>query len=426
MKKIKIKRIFTLLLSSMILFPFFSVPISAVAQEPVKEESQTKELKFNKDGKFKILVLADIQDTNMPQKETMELVNAAIDKTNPDFIALAGDNIAGWWKGVDKDQTKQAIDAFSKAIDDRGIPFALVFGNHDHEGLCDEENRMSEEDAKELMLSWYQAYDTCMAIEGEDMTGVGNYNLTIKDSTGTKDVYNLWFMDSNPYTPEEEGGGYGYVHEDQTAWYQKTSNELKEKNGGEPLPSMLFQHIAVPEVYDMFNVVSPFTKGAVRGHGKYSDKYYVPNTDYVYEGLLNEGPCPPDVNHGQFDSWVEQGDVVAAIFGHDHSNSYGGKYKGIYMLAAPGCTYYSYGNNHGVRTITLLEDDLTTFKSDLYTYKDLVGHEVSNSFVRTHGYYEYKHKFIPLVCGGVALVAVAGVAIGFGIKYGKKRKNKGK
>ena len=48
-----------------------------------------------KNGKFKILILSDIQDTDTPQKETTDLINAAIDATQPDFIALTGDNIAG-------------------------------------------------------------------------------------------------------------------------------------------------------------------------------------------------------------------------------------------------------------------------------------------------------------------------------------------
>lgn len=74
------------------------------------------------------------------------------------------------------------------------------------------------------------------------MTGVGNYNLTIKDSNGEKDIFNLWFMDSNPYTSDEEGGGYGYVHEDQTEWYKSVSNELKEKTAELPALSFIPAH----------------------------------------------------------------------------------------------------------------------------------------------------------------------------------------
>lgn len=387
------------------------------------ETTEDKKLQFH-DGKFKILILSDVQDTNTQQKETTALMNAAIDQTDPDFIVLLGDNTAGWWKGVDKAQTEAAVDAVAKPIDDRGIPFALVFGNHDHEGLCSDENGMTEEEAKEFILACFQKYKTCLAVEGEELTGVGTYNLPILSSDGTKNVFNLWFMDSNPYTPEEEGGGYGYVHEDQTAWYQKTSDALKAENGGKPLPSLVFQHIIVPEAYEMFHTVTRGTKGAVRGHGSYSDRYFTANSAYIYEGALNEGPCPPDVNHGQFDSWLAQGDVIGAFFGHDHVNDFAGIYKGIHLVACPAVTFYSYGNHRGVRTVTLDESDLTKFNSEILSFDELTDLKVYNLYKKNHGYYEYRDIFLPCLFGGVAAITVltaGGILLG---RYIKKRKNK--
>ncbi len=389
-----------------VLFIFTINPITAFASEKADYS-----LKFN-NGKFKILILSDIQDTNTPQKETIDLMTAAIDKVKPDFIALTGDNIAGWWKGVDKVQTQEAIDIVAKTIDERGIPFAFVFGNHDHEGLSDENNKMTEEEAKEFILSCFRKYDTCLAVEGEEMTGVGNYNLLVKDSTGEKDIFNLWFMDSNPYTPEEEGGGYGYVHQDQIDWYKKTSDKLKSKNGGKSLPSFLFQHIVVPEVYDMFDEKDKGTKGAIKGYGIRNDKYYAANNEYIYDGSLNEGPCPSNINGGQFDSWLEQGDIVAAFFGHDHVNDYAGEYKGIKLIASPGVGFYSYGNHHGVRTITLNESDLTNFESEVLLFEDLLDYEISNKYKANHGYYEYKNIFLPTIIGSaVGLVVLFSISV---------------
>lgn len=385
--------------------------------------TEDAKLQFH-NGKFKILVLSDVQDTNTPQKETTALVNAAIDRAQPDFIVLLGDNTAGWWKGVDKAQTEAAIDAVAKPIDERGIPFALVFGNHDHEGLCDEANGMTEEEAKEFILARFQTYKNCLAVEGEELTGVGNYNLPILNSAGDKAVFNLWFMDSNPYAPEEEGGGYGYVHEDQTAWYQRTADALKAENGGQPLPSLLFQHIIVPEAYEMFNTVKFGTKGAVRGNSSFHDKWFTVNPEYVYEGELNEGPCSPNTNHGQFESWLTQGDIIGAFFGHDHVNDFAGVYKGIHLVACPAVTFYSYGNHRGVRTITLDEADLTKFDSEILSFDELTGLKVYNLYKKNHGYIEYKNNFLPAFFGGLAVIAVLTVG---GIclkKYLKKRKNK--
>ncbi len=408
------------------LLALFTVNAVMAAALPVNAyalEQPSRTLQF-RDGSFKILILSDIQDTNTPQKETLDLMNAAITETQPDLIVLNGDNIAGWWNGVNKEQTRQAVDIIASAIDSRQIPFALVFGNHDHEGLAGGKNGMTEEEAKEFILSCFQNYGTCLAVEGEEMTGVGTYNLPIKDSGGEKTVFNLWFMDSNPYAPEEEGGGYGYVHEDQTQWYCRTSDALRAENSGVPVPSLLFQHIAVPEVYEMFTESGKKTKGAVRGHGSWSKNYYSVNPDYIYEGSLNEGPCPPDVNHGQFESWLRQGDIIGAFFGHDHVNDYAGEYKGIKLVAAPAVGYFSYGNHHGVRTITLNENDLSSFESQILLSDEILGYKVKNIYKANHGYYEYKKIFLPALFGGIGVIAAVSAAATLTVKAARKRKGK--
>lgn len=378
-------------------------------------------LKFQ-DGKFKILILSDLQDTNEPQQETTDMITAAITKTEPDLIVLLGDNIAGWWKGVDKAETDEAIDKIADPIEASGIPFALVFGNHDHEGLASEENGYEEEAAKEYIMNRFQLYGGCLAVQGEEMTGVGNYNLTVKDSSGEKDIFNLWFMDSNPYTPEEEGGGYGYVHEDQIQWYERVSDELAAQNGGTPLPSLLFQHIIVPEVYDMLTEVPEGTEGAVSGNGGHEGSYYVANEEYIYQGNLNEGPCPPNVNHGQFESWVERGDIIGAFFGHDHTNDFAGEYQGIKLVACPETGFYSYGDVHGVRTVTLDENNLSDFESEVILYTDLLDYEVSNSYMVNYGYGAYKSTFLPTVFGVVGGVLAVCIVIAVVITVAKKKK----
>lgn len=398
-------------------------PSPAIAQEStvLQSSEKTSSLHFDENGKFKILILSDVQDTNTPQDATLRLINAALDETKPDLVVFLGDNIAGWWKNVTLAQTESAIDQVIQPVDERNIPFAIVFGNHDHEGLCDEENGMTEEEAKETQLKFYQKYKTCLAIEGEEMTGCGNYNLLIQDSTQQKNIFNLWFMDSNPYAPEDEGG-YGYVAEDQTEWYVQTSNALKEANGGKVIPSLLFQHIAVPEVYDMLTAVSSLTKGAVRGNDAYSNHYYVANSDYIDQGAVREGPCPPNNNHGQFESWKQQGDVIGAFFGHDHTNDFSGVYDGIRLTATPAVGFYSYGSVHGVRVVELDENDLSTFSSDVLYYEDLVDEPVGNFIIERHGYNEYRNKFLPGILGGVAgAVVLGGFVVGV-VHYIRKKK----
>lgn len=409
----RFKSIISVLLTLIMMFAF---TIPAFADETGDSKM---ELKFNSDGKFKILAIADAQDTDTPQKETIDMLTNALDEANPDLVVFLGDNIAGWWKGVDEAKTEQAIANIIEPVDERGIPFAIVFGNHDHEGLCDDNNKMTEEEAKAFQLACYQKYKTCLAVAGEDMTGYCNYNLTIKSSTSDKDIFNLWLMDSNPYAEE---GGYGYVQPDQTEWYIRKSNELKEQNGGTPLPSLLFQHIPVPEVYELADELDKKEKGAVKGQTALTNKKYYKTNDKVTQGGFEEGPCSAGVAHNQFETWKQQGDIIGAFFGHDHPNDYLGTIDGIQLCAVPATGYYSYGWNHGARTITLDENDLSTFETTLYHNDDLLDYKVTPAYRAKHGYIEYKNVFIPAVSGTAAGIAVIAGIITAVIKIRKKRK----
>ena len=414
----KPNRALALILSLTALFSAL-LPTAAFSAER-KEDNKSVQLQFNENGEFKILAVADPQDTDTPQKETIEVIEKALDASKPDLVIFLGDNSAGWWRGVDREKTTAAIRKVIEPVDSRGVPFAIVFGNHDHEGLTDENNKMTEEEAKEFQLAVYREYPTCLAIEGEEMTGCCNYNLLIKDKSGKNDVFNLWLMDSNPYAAE---GGYGYVQPDQTAWYIKTSNELRKANGNKPLPSLLFQHICVPEVYELADESISYKAGYVKGGSALFPNYYKAS-DKVIEGAFNEGPCPADIAHNQFETWKQQGDIIGAFFGHDHVNDFLGEVDGIWLCAVPAAGYYSYGNNHGVRTITLHEDDLTRFDTELMYADELLGRKVTPAYKNNHGYYEYTHKFIPAVAGVAAAVAVA--AAGICVAVAVRRKKKGK
>ncbi len=408
-----VKRISVIIFCFIIILSFSMVSFA-------KGEESAMTLRFNKDGKFKILALADTQDTDTPQKETIEIVENMLEKTQPDLVVFLGDNIAGYWKGVDKEKTERAIDKVIAPIQKKNVPFAIVFGNHDHEGLCDENNKMTEEEAKAFQLSIYQKYPGCLAVSGEDMTGYCNYNLTIKSSKSDKDVFNLWFMDSNPYAEE---GGYGYVQPDQTEWYIKKSNELKKENNEKPLPSLLFQHIPVPEVYELTYELDNWKPGAVKGQTALQKKYYMTNEKVIQGGML-EGPCSAGVMHEQFKTWKQQGDIIGAFFGHDHPNDYLGEIDGIKLCAVPAAGYYSYGQNHGARTIILDESDLSDFKTELFHSDEILGYKVKPTYKANHGYYEYKNKFIPAASGAAAGAVILACFAAAVTKIVKKRKNR--
>ncbi len=346
------KKIISVLLSVAMLFAFCSIGVSA---------DNSSDLRFDENGNFRILQVADIQDGPLLMTATSEFLKDVLEETDPDLVVLTGDNISGggcWTDGL----AKIAIHRFMSIFEEYGVSVAAVFGNHDSEGAAN----------KEEMMEMYESYDCFVGCEGEDLTGCGNYNLPIMSSDGSKVAYNIWCIDSLTYNrhPEDKNDvayyendleGYACVHKDQIDWYVETSNELKEANGGKPVPSMVFQHIIVPEVYDALD--------------KTSGGYALPEG---VGGELWENPCPPAYNNGEFDAMVNQGDVVAMFFGHDHKNNFVIPYKGIDIVNTPGVTFSSYGgDNRGVRVIDINEKDTSTYETEVIKWREF--YDVENN-----------------------------------------------
>ena len=329
--------------------------------------AETK-LQFGSDGNFRIMQISDIQDGTLLTPATKKFIKEVVIEAQPDLIVLTGDNISAGsatlgTEAVDKLLVKTAINNYMSVLEEIGIPVAVTFGNHDAE----------EKVSKEYQMEVYTSYDCCVAIdEGDALYGCGTYNLPIYSSDGSKIAYNLWMIDSNMY--DDVNGGYDHVHQDQLDWYVKTSNELKAQNGGKVVPSMMFQHIIVNEIYDVIFEVSEKEKDNYE-YVEFEDdegnkKYNAFRNEYLKTGALNENPCPPSVNGGQFNTVVNQGDVVAMFFGHDHKNTFEVSYKGVDLVNTPTAGFGSYGDyGRGVRIIDINENT-TEYKTEIIEYVD--------------------------------------------------------
>lgn len=344
------------------------------------------QLRFKENGEFKILIISDAQDTDTPQKETTDIIRYSIESAAPDLIVLLGDNIAGDFDGVTPKRTKAAIKKVLEPICDKNIPFALVFGNHDHEGLA-YKCGFEEKEAKEFIIEEFMKHPLCLAVKGEPDSGVGTYNLPIYGSDDDKAVFNLWFMDSGTY---DDNGGYGFVQHDQTEWYIKTSTALKEQNGGEPVPSFLFQHIPVAETYRLMKRYPFYVPGSVTGGSRLFKGFYKGYKNR--QGKFREAPCCSSTPNDQFETWKKQGDIICAFFGHDHANDYLGRVDGIDLCAVPAAGYYSYGWNHGARSVTIHEKSPLDFDTEILSEHDLLPYTVLPKYKQRHGYREYKNR----------------------------------
>ena len=324
-------------------------------------------LQFNDDGSFRIMQISDIQDGTVLTPATKQFLKEVVIEAEPDLIVLTGDNISAGSasvgiKAIDKQLVKKAIDNFMSVFEEIGVPVAVSFGNHDAEKIV----------TKEEQMEIYMSYDCCVAIDdGEALYGCGTYNLPIYSSKDAEKIaYNIWMFDSNMY--DETNGGYDYVHQDQLDWYVKTSNELKEQNGGKVVPSMMFQHIIVNEIYDVIIDVTEAEKDSYEyvevENDDGSKAYKAIKPENLRAGVINEMPCPGTVDGEQFETILQQGDVVAMYFGHDHKNTFEVEYKGVDLVNTPGAGFGSYGDEgRGVRIIDINENT-TEYQTSVIEY----------------------------------------------------------
>ena len=347
-----------------VVLAFGALSFAAFAKTSAEADTH---LQFDENGEFKIMQIADMQDGFPMKSITKNLMRKAIETENPDLIVLTGDNINSS-AGESALIYAPSINEFMSIFEEYGIPVAAVFGNHDAEGDISRAQQMEV----------YEKYDCFVGCAGEDMGDYtcGTYYVPLYSSADADDmIFNLWMIDSGDYNKENDLGGYAAVTKTQIDWYVKTEAELAAANGGEVVPSILFQHIVVPEIFDALEPADAETGTCTNG----TNYYKLPEGA---KGKLPEYPCPPNYNNGEFDALYENGNVLGIFFGHDHYNTYEVDYKGIKLCNTPGVGFASYnGIDNGVRTITLHEDDLTTFDTEVVTYLELFeGDETAMAF----------------------------------------------
>ena len=119
-------------------------------ERPVSISARLGRLQFHRSGKFRVLQLADIQDGPKVSKDTIRLIEASLDAARPDVVIFTGNQIAGYddayrdtfrkrqWEPARRGKIERTrakvrvgISAFLQPLIDRGIPFAVTYGNHD-------------------------------------------------------------------------------------------------------------------------------------------------------------------------------------------------------------------------------------------------------------------------------------------------------
>lgn len=309
-------------------------------------------LRFNEDGKFKILTISDIQETTDFDKTTMKAIEQLLDNEKPDLVLLLGDNCNGLVVKSEESLRKFA-DILDKPFRKRKIPYAHIWGNHDHDVGIDED----------LQQSIYSRHRYCLSRSAKGVTGQSNFVLPIYSHDGTSIRFAAWGLDSgntvNDFADtafEKDYDLWGEIKDledpnpcksiwgpctfDRVSWYFNSSIEMEKYNKAK-IPALMVTHMAPQEV----TVI-------VRNKEKCG-------TVGCTEEMYGVGAF----NNGLFLAMMQRGDVKAICAGHSHYNDQYGKYCGIAICNDGSIGYRAYGDNErrGGRVFEIDENDPQNF-----------------------------------------------------------------
>ncbi|GAB9467927.1 Purple acid phosphatase 29 isoform 1 [Globisporangium polare] len=309
---------------------------------------------------FKILQLADLHFTGDPTTKCQDapknlpsddspctealmstFVDELLDAETPDFVVFSGDNV----QTSSATKRQAAVDAFTKGVEQRKIPYAVIFGNHDDEA------GFAREDIMKMVMQKTYSY----AQRGPtDIDGVGNYQLSVQaPSTGAwgnanDSVFNMYFLDSGAYVNHTKYPDvksiYDWIKPNQVEYYRNLS-VATQKQLTTPLPALMFFHIPLQE----FNYSS-------------ADLANV-------NGAKNEAVQGSQVHSEIFSALVDRNEVKAVFVGHDHINEYCYKHQGVQLCYGGGAGFgIAYGSPDFPRRARVIEwsvdrDNKRTIKS---------------------------------------------------------------
>lgn len=271
------------------------------------------QVKFNPDGKFKIVQFTDLHMKygNPKSEAAVECIQAVLEAEKPDLVVVTGDLVFAA-------PAREGLDAVLKPVLDSKTPFIVTLGNHDDE----------QDMTRDAIYAHIRSMKGCIQPEGE------NYTLIINDSQDRNAAALLYCMDSHAYTPVQGMGKYAWHTFDQLEWYRNESARHTAQNGGDPLPALAFFHIPLFE----------FAQASV--------------TDgQPLVGTRRERVCCGAVSSGLFALMRQMGDVAGIFVGHDHDNDYSTLFHGIllaYGRYSGGDTVYNNLAN-GARVIELTQ-----------------------------------------------------------------------
>ena len=190
------------------------------------------------------------------------------------------------------------------------------------------------------------------------------FALPVMDVDHTRNVLGLVILDSGDYV---HGGGFGAPSPAALAFLNAVPDRIGAK-------SMVFQHMPMPEYYNVLKPVAANAAFAMQGYRSHADTYYVLDELQTQPGgYLGEGISCPDTS-GEFELLREG--YFGVVAGHDHRNGFVGEHEGLLLIATPTCGFNTYGPAPAKRATRLIEFDIRhpyEPRTQLLEFGELVG-----------------------------------------------------
>jgi len=366
----------------------------------VKQPPHAQPLHFSREGRFKILQVADLHFSVSPGKcrdtdispctgsdnMTSTLLSRALDLEKPDLVVFTGDQLNG--QGTSWDPMS-VLAKFAKAVTEHKIPWAAVFGNHD-------EDDGVRKDAQVLLM---KNLPYSLVERGpKDVHGVGNYVLKVKSADPSKThLLTLYFLDSGTYSkgwfdwfgffnPTE----YDYFRESQIEWFLQESGSISQierpfqpdtakdlghnflaRQGEGQLPpsqrrlakpnALMFFHIPLPEAYSKADIGPQSKKPLDVGiSGQETPGNAKKNGGMFEKGILKAF----ESDHRSNGNVLE---VKAIGNGHCHLTENCRRVKGVWQCFGGGSSYSGYGKIGFDRRFRVYE--ISDFGETIKTWK---------------------------------------------------------
>jgi 3',5'-cyclic AMP phosphodiesterase CpdA len=258
-------------------------------------------LKFNKDGVFSIVQIADVHlgegesswgarvdnHTYQDLKKVLEL------EAPLSLAVLSGDMLTGL--NIDKNATSY-WDLLVSVLDEQRLPHTAILGNHDAEPFSGTKQNQSSPGAK-TNRSELMEHDATLPLSFSKigpahlLPAVSIYVVDVFSNDGREPLLQLYHLDS---------GGGGMIEEvfiDQISWFKETIKTQRRKFN-EKVPALVFVHIPMAE----------FQNALDEKKSCFGDS--------------DDGVTPTVKNNGLFNVLDATEEVLAVFVGHDHCNDF--------------------------------------------------------------------------------------------------------